>query len=503
MIQLSWILSVVIGIFLLWQVLSQFFGRRVAVLAASLILLGTNLFWLIFFSGPSAHVFLFTLYVVMIRLTFLWQKAWKWIPLVAMFPVMIIISFLNPSGLFIILFPVFKSIQVPPLPFWGGAGGGVSDGSVWKAGGWIRNPGQMVFLASLIIICIILRQFSWFTGPGADAYFGHSMMDFDPVMPANIHRVLFSARNGWLIYTPLAIPAVAGFYFLAEKNSNLFYPAFVFFLCSIVYAASMPKWWYDESFGFPNLIETYAVLSIPLGYTIHWMLQRKRITVILLSGMAGVMVLLNIFQTWQFENSIIQPARMTRDYYFATFGRTRIAASDTLLMEPSGQRLSYAIPENIAVHCSRIESFDFEQNGMEWSSHTSDRFIHTGNHSLWMNPQYRFSPGLIVPVRHLTDRDTAWVRANAYFYYTCRPADNIVFLVITCLHDGRPYNYRATELMAERFRPGRWNEVTMSYLIPQPTDADDSLHVFFWNFGGQDCYIDDFVIDLCEPILNP
>jgi len=370
-------------------------------------------------------------------------------------------------------------------------------------GSFPAAEGQVVgrlTLATTLIICILLRHFSWFSSPGADLYFGIPHGDQFPIVPANIHRVLFSLRNGWMVYTPLVIPAISGFYLLAEKNRAVYYAAFLIILVSLVFAGSIPRWWYNDSFGYPNLVEVYAVLSIPLGYVVQWIWQRRRITRIFLVTAAGLLVLLNLFQTWQFGRSIIVPEKMTGKYYLAAFGRTSALPSNTGLTGSPGPALNDTIPGNMPVTCTKVNSFDFEQAGNDWDAHRSGRYAHSGRFSLRMSPEFSFSPGMIVPVRQLTSTDSSWIRATAHFFYTCKPAENILFLVITCLHDGVPYKYRAARMMDERFRPWCWNTVTMSYLLPLPAYPDDAVNVYFWNFGQNECYIDDFRIDLCKPV---
>ena len=161
---------------------------------------------------------------------------------------MYLVSFLSAPGMFILLFPVFVWFRLTPLPSWGaflqgreGTGGRVSasHGDASKFISW-KTAGQLLFLAGIFIACFAMRQFSWFTGPGAAFYFGDAAKSRFPVDPANIHRVLFSVKNGWLVYTPLMIFALAGFYFLAGKNRVLFHALFLFFLVSLVFAACNP-----------------------------------------------------------------------------------------------------------------------------------------------------------------------------------------------------------------------------------------------------------------------
>ena len=458
---LLWVVMAAAGFFLLWKILSQYFERPVTVLTFILVLFGTNLFWQIVFAPPGAHIFLFTLYLLMILLTHLWQKNMHWLPLVAMLPVMIAIAFLHAPGIFMMLFPAFE---------WSGDPKSLDEMNVK----FRKDRVQLVFLAGMFVICLILMQFSWFNGPGEIFYYWDATAADFPVLPANIHRVLFSAQNGWLVYSPLVIFAIAGFWFQAEKSRALFLASFLFLLVSLGSAASNPAWSFPESFGYPNLIETYAVLCLPLGYLIRWGWNRNRQARIILLVLSVTVVFLNIFQTLQFRRS----ARV----------------------EPSSTVLTDSIPQKPWLKCSRIASFDFE-NGDDHDPFRLKLAARSGNYGLLLNGQHRYSPGLTSNLGQLTDRDSSWINASGYFLFTCKNASSKVFLVITCIRKGVAYKYRVTDLSAGRFHPNQWNRVTMSYLVPFPVEPDDLLQVYFMDYGEEPCFIDDIEIDLCKPTL--
>lgn len=397
---LLWILSIALGLFFLWKLLSHFFEKPVLWLTILLILFGTNYFWLIVFAGPTTNAFLFTLFLAIILLTVSWQKKFSWLPLVAMLPGMVIISFLFAPG----------------------------------------------------------------------------MAGF-PILPANIHRVLFSAENGWLTHTPLVIFALAGFYFLAEKNRTLFTAAFLVILIDLITVAGNPTWQFENCFGYPNLVETYAVLCLPLGYFIQWAWTRSMMSRILVLVLSGLLILMNLFQTWQFQKLILHAEIMTEKYCYA---------SDT-------------IPNEAWVAYSRIANFDFENPMPECESFRLERAAHNGTHGLLLNAQRQYSPGLTIPITKLTQRDSTWIKPSGYFFFTCKNSFNKVFLVITCTHLGTPYKYKVSDLSAEKYLPNHWNKVEMSYLVPFPVDPGDLIQVYFMNYGGEECFIDDVEINLCKP----
>jgi len=474
---LVWVLAVALGVLCLWKVLSLYFEKPVVLLTLILILFGTNFFSQTILAGPTANTFLFTLFLVMILLTNAWNKAMHWLPLLLMLPVMVAISFLSGAGMFMILFPGLAWIPYPasriPYP--------VSRDKM-KAK-FSRHWGQLAFLAGIFIICLVLKQFQWFCDPGTGFYFGDvAKADFS-IVPANLYRVLFSVQNGWLVYSPLVVLAWAGFYLLAEKKPALFYAPFLFMVASLIWAASNPVWIFPDRFGYPDLVETYAILCLPLGYFIQWSWTRNMKMRILMLVLSGSLVFLNLFQTLQFSRSVLLPGRMTQANYFAT--------------------LSDSLPKEPWIQCNQLAGYDFEVPMNDREPFRLKKAAHSGNYGLLLSPRLHYSPGMSIPIRELTERDSCWIHATGYFSFTGRNTDIKGFLVITSIRRGKPYKYKTTDLSEKRFLPNQWNWVEMSYLIPFPVASDDLLQVYFMNYGNEDFYIDDVEINLCRPTEQP
>ncbi|MEI6682354.1 MAG: hypothetical protein WCO44_06985 [Bacteroidota bacterium] len=483
-----WILPLAAGLFLLWRSLSDYFKPKVVAVTALLLLTGTNCTWQLFLAGASTNVILFALLPAVIFLNRRWQRDRSWIPLLFMVPVMTVIAVISAPAVFILLVPALswfkdndqnRSLTEQFVETWKDAG----QKSRW----------QLIFLAGLFIAFFSLRQFSWFTDGGSAFYYGDAVKSQFPVIPANLGRVLFSVKNGWLIYSPLILFSFAGFYFMAGKQRQLFSAIFLFLLVSLVWAGSNPAWWFGESFGYPNLVETCAVLALPLGFLVEWAFTRSHKTRIALLCIGLLLVMLNLFQTWQFSQKILLPARMTRACYAATFGRCSLSDKAKGMMETDIPAPPDSLPDVSWLTCTRLASYDFE------NTQGPAQKAHSGRSGMLLNRQNAFSPGVTMPVGQLTGRDSSWVRATGYFYYNCPAAANKVFLVITCVRKGVPYKYKVTDLSADRFYPRRWNRVSMTYLVPFPVDPADTFQVYFMNYGDQDCYIDDVEILLCKP----
>lgn len=377
------IFSIALGLVLLLKLLLDNFERKVALIAALLIIAATNYLHVIVWPGPSMHAILFVLYMAVI---FVVINAWKrnYLRLLWTIPFIVAIVFLSPGE----------------APF-----------------------------------------YEYLSGGGFAFY------------PKNIFLILFSAQNGWVIYSPLVIFAFAGFWFLAEKSKEIFLSALLCTLGSLFFAASDPVIYFPDQFGYPGMAAIYGVLALPLAALIERALSKGGIFKILLFIIAGMLILLNVFQTWKFSKPL------------------KISNNSTTLLR-----------------------LDFENPISESDNSRTMQHAHTGKYGFCLGDPVNFSPGLRMPIAKPDSNSQQWISVAGFFYFNCTSKSNKVMLVISGNHEGRAFKYRITDLSDTRFYPGRWNQVKMNYRLPDPLSPEDLLQVYFWNYGSEKCFLDDVVI---------
>ncbi len=91
---------------------------------------------------------------------------------------------------------------------------------------------------------------------------------------------------------------------------------------------SWDAWMYGWSFGCRALVESLAVLAIPLAALVHfirsrnWLIKSISVTVFLF------LIWLNIYQTHQYTRNILDGYRMTKAYYWRIFGQMKVTDED-------------------------------------------------------------------------------------------------------------------------------------------------------------------------------
>ena len=135
-------------------------------------------------------------------------------------------------------------------------------------------------------------------------------------------NILFSYRKGWLLYTPLMLFAIAGFYFLYTRNRKLFVPVFIFFIINTYILASWWLWWFGGSYGNRAFVDMYGLMAFPMAALFHYLLtHRKLLLKIIPFFLTIVFVAHNLFQTQQYMNGAIHFVSMTKEAYWESFGK--------------------------------------------------------------------------------------------------------------------------------------------------------------------------------------
>ena len=92
-----------------------------------------------------------------------------------------------------------------------------------------------------------------------------------------------------------------------------------FVVVNIWIVLSWHIWWYAGSFGMQALVQSYAVLALPWAWGWEaWTGTTWKRSVI--PALACLAAMLNLFQTWQVQEGILKQDRMTRSFYWSTFG---------------------------------------------------------------------------------------------------------------------------------------------------------------------------------------
>jgi len=480
----------VTGVFMLRKILLHFFREKTASLVLILIVAGTNYFQLTAFDGMLSHNYLFTIYTFIVWFTIRWHEkpGARSAILLGLSLGLAVVS--RPSELVCVLIPLIWGVYDRD-----------SLGAKWQL---IRqHAGHLLLLAGMFLLAVLPQMIYWKSLTTHWIYYSYNNPGegFDFGSPWLL-RVLFSFRKGWFIYTPLMAIAVLGFYSLYKARKSLFPVIFIYFLLNLWIVSSWTCWWYaGGSYSQRALLSSYVLLSLPLGYLLERLRTRPVLLKVPVYSLLLVLLLLNIFQTWQWAHGIIDKTRMSKAYYFAIFGRTSFSGADRKLLMVDRSVDYDSIPGEKNCSARTLAYFDYEAPGPLQNSRVKDS-AYSGSYSLKLDSSFPYASGVEIPFKQLTSKEYAWIKISLMVFPLTPLQENPVSVVASFEHKGELYQYKGESLSKEKYavKTGKWNKITMIYLTPEIRSKEDKLKVYFWLQGQSPVLIDDFRVEVLEPV---
>jgi hypothetical protein len=320
---MSALFYVAIGLFSLRKLLLRYFDDIVTAVVLVLVALGTNLYYYTVFEGPMSHSYSFALISVFLLMVQRWYE--------------------HPSagrtmltglmyGMIVLVRPT-NAIVVVLLVLWGVTGfRDFRERLVFL----FRNYALILLMVTMAIIPWIPQLLYWKSVTGQFLYNSYdevgSAFYFDA---PQTHKMLFSYRKGWFIYTPVMLVAFTGFIVLFRRARELFWSAFIYMVVMIYVLSSWWAWWFGGGFGSRSMVDTYAVMAFPLAGLISWVKEKNLFsTRIMAIGLFSVLLALQFLQTAQYNRGNIHYVAMDKDAYWHHFFKLKQRGHWAYLSEP-------------------------------------------------------------------------------------------------------------------------------------------------------------------------
>jgi hypothetical protein len=476
-----------LGVFLLRIILLKFFSDKLSALLLLIGVCGTNFFFHAGLDGTMPHNFMFVFNCLILLLTMRWHETFKlkYAILLGFFLGWATIS--RPTELIWILVPLLWGIH--------------SIGTFLnKCRILVKHFLQVMAFALTLVLTGLpqLLYWKWTTGSWFSYNHAESFSFYHPYT----QDFLFSYKKGWLIYTPVMVFALFGFSNLYRFRRDLFGAFFVFTVVNIYVLSSWDCWWYAASFSQRPMVESYPMLMIPMGF---FVLAVSRRSLAMRTGVALLMtgcVALNMFQTWQASNGILEPERMTEAYYWKIFLKTGVSRADRqALLDIDRHQYDHTFEGNPSdFYKKEILFHDFETPNADTDpKYVVDTMGFESRHCLLLDSIRDFSPGVREKFTDLTGKGWCWVRVSLQVYPTLPFEVSNSSLAIALESKGRIIDYRSWGLSDIKAIPGRWNAMSYDYLTAIPLHSDDQVLVHYWNSGKKHVYIDNLKVEVWEP----
>jgi hypothetical protein len=292
------------GMLILRKILLKYFKDWVVFAGLCFLFFGTNVLYYTVYEPGMSHVYNFFLISTYLWLVIAWHKRPSWKTSVLLGFVAGLIILIRPSNAGILLIALLWQTHSKELLK-----------TKWLV---LKHHLPKIILAAACAALIWMPQMAyWKYATGHFLYESYVGEHFFFLNPHLIYG-LFSYRNGWLMYAPVMIAALAGIFLLRKQLKPWLWPVVIYFVISFYVICSWWCWWY-VGFGLRPMIDLYPVLSLPLCAAIAWMLQLRLWLRIPLFAILLALGSVGLFKTYQFQKNIIHFDSMTGKAYWRSF----------------------------------------------------------------------------------------------------------------------------------------------------------------------------------------
>jgi hypothetical protein len=432
----------ILGLVLLRKILIRYFSSITTAIVLFLYVFGTNYLEYAAITNAMTHNYLFTLYCLLILTSISYYTSPTTIKALYIGLLVGLATLIRPTEIISCLIPLCLGIG--------------SNKELTERLRFFRthiSHGLIAVTASFLVISIQLIYWKYVSGVWIVYSYQNEGFNF---LHPHIAQCLWQFRKGWLVYTPMMIFVVPGFYFLYQKKRSLFYSCLIFFLIFTYICFSWSIWWYGGSIGQRAMVQSYPILAIPFAAFIEWAKQ-KRIRVFILSPFLLLFIYYNLWLHQQaHKGGLLDPENMTRAYWKKILFR-------------------YYVPEDAKKLLDTDEEFNGTRKDIILRSYSHD--------SIELDSAHQFSSAIHLLPTH----QHKWLRVSGTFYIPVKEWDvwKMTQLVVQYKVKGKVLKNRFIRLQ-RMMNDGDTKTINLDSKIP--VDAEDII-IFLWNSEGKEAIV--------------
>ena len=290
-----------LGLWMLFLLLSSLYSDLVSALSILSIYAGTNLLYYISGAPGLSHPYSFFLVTVLLWLTFRFYASGKTRYLLTLAFTAGLLGLVRPTNLLWALYPVLYGLNSPQRE---------------QLRSLLRHPIKVLAVTAAFLLPWLPQLFYWKFATGQWLFYSYDQEGFFFLKP-HLWDGLLSYRKGWLIYTPIMLLSLVGLFLPDQRERK--WPVLLILPFFLYVVFSWWCWWYGGSFGSRVMVETYPFMALGLASMFRWMLTRSWTIRLGSAVLVGFMLLLNLHQTWQFNLGMLHWDSMTKDSYWSIF----------------------------------------------------------------------------------------------------------------------------------------------------------------------------------------
>ena len=451
-----WISAMVfalLGMIMVRAVLRRYFEDWLVAVVLAVLFLGTNLLHYTCFDIGLTHSYLFALYAALLYLIPNWYERPKMGNSLLLGLLMGLICLIRPSELILVLLVGLFGVSTIP---------DVKN----RLSHFLGHPWALAWVLVGGIVAVLPQILFWKWQLGLWIYNGYVGHHFDFWSP-HIWEGLFSYRKGWLLYTPIMTLALVGLIPMWWQLREWRWGIILFLGLNIYIVYSWHIWWYASTYGSRAMVQSYAILALPLGAMLHSVFRAHKFWQVLLAAFLVACIGLNLFQNWQYVHRILPMDETTKTYYWKVFGKSQLPSADVVKY----MDVDYALPPGA-----------YEEVLLGHKSASKDTLANILDGKM-AREVVSFSESLEWILRE-EEADTwshKWVKVEAEVRTigTAFGKWNVGKLVLSIDRNGESLHYSGVRFQ-RYIKPEKWTKV--HFEVPLPTLLPgDVVRVFVWN----------------------
>jgi hypothetical protein len=304
---LSAIFCATFALFFISRVLIHFFSDIVAAFTLVIIGFGTNFWAYATIDSGMGHIFNAFYIALLMFLCFKWYKNPTRVLSIGIGLILGVIIVARPTNILLSIIPISVFIQ-----------------KIVCLKRVDKTLLIQLFLSIFSTSIILLLQMSyWKLVTGNWVYYSYKNETFDFFQP-NIVNGLFSFRKGLLLYTPLFVIGIIGWFMMFKKNKWLGGLNLFFWLLFIYITFSWYCWYYGWSFSGRPFVDVYPVLALSIAFVVKHVNECSKKIKMFFVLLVSLCIWLNIYQTNQYAIGTLPGDGMTKERYLEIWNRLHI-----------------------------------------------------------------------------------------------------------------------------------------------------------------------------------
>lgn len=321
----------------------------------------------------------------------------------------------------------------------------------------------------LAILPVFIQIYFWHLQTSQFILWSYANEGFYFAKP-HIVDFLFSFRKGFFIYTPLALWILL--FFILSKQDKFVKAILSIWLVLLVYLlSSWWNWYYGDSYGSRVMIDFLPLFTLMFALGLD---SIKPIFQKVFLGFSLMVMVLNLFQTYQYYYGIISRFDMNLEKYAYTLGKFK--GYDAYLLGGNND----IIPYHHSV--DTLLNFNFIDPPMGVSvSDESNNMLQNEDYCFSHSSENIYGIGFKIPAKLWFQYTNAYVQLS-YNTHLEKGSTQEVFWVLNYVDStGNSYHYQSFKINGVPPEIGQERLDLLKFSIPNSKSVHDSVQFYVWN----------------------